>query len=93
MLLLEPEGLADTALDRIALHRLARMPKRDKKTQASGTRFAPPYVEGVARNAAPHSLAQQPLEISPPRDPQLHSQTVSRPTLPFEHAARASLHC
>jgi hypothetical protein len=85
---LEPERLADTALDRVALHCLRGMSSRDQKTQACRTFFAPSYVERVARDVAPHPLTEQPLEIALLSDPLLRAEPESRPTLASGHAAR-----
>ena len=63
MLLLEPEGLADAALDTVAHDRRPRVAPRHQDAEARAAAIAVGEVERVAIRASPRPFAQQAFEF------------------------------
>lgn len=61
--LLQPERLADTALDAVAHHGARRVPARDQHAEPSGSAFASRHIEGISVKAAPLAPPQQGFEF------------------------------
>ena len=62
--MLQPEGLADAALDAVALDRARRMPARYQHAEARASGIASRHIERESIQVAPRALPQQALELA-----------------------------